>query len=142
MFTDPNDFWWCKGSVASLSNCPLSDWIDVTVFAGCLIGGGTSVNGALYWLPADSDFSTSQGWPQSWVNAAPYTQALKDRLPSTDHPSTDNLRYLEQTFTVTSQLLNTQGYRNVTINDDPNSKDHVYGYSAYDVRRLVASMQY
>jgi cellobiose dehydrogenase (acceptor) len=31
MFTDPNDFWWCK---------------DITVFAGCLLGGGGSVNGA------------------------------------------------------------------------------------------------
>lgn len=31
MFTDPNDFWWCK---------------DITVFAGCLLGGGGAVNGA------------------------------------------------------------------------------------------------
>ncbi|KAJ7905042.1 cellobiose dehydrogenase [Mycena leptocephala] len=117
MFTDPNDFWWCK---------------DITVFAGCLLGGGGSVNGALYWLPSDSDFSTTVGWPQEWTNHAPYTAALKARLPPTDAPSTDGKRYLEQVSTVVTQLLTPQGYRNVTINDSPDAKDHIYGYSAYD----------
>ncbi|KAJ6504248.1 cellobiose dehydrogenase [Mycena vitilis] len=117
MFTDPNDFWWCK---------------DITVFAGCLVGGGGSVNGALYWLPSDNDFSTNAGWPQEWTNHQPYTAALKARLPPTDAPSTDGKRYLEEVSTVVSQMLVPQGYRNVTINDSPNSKDHIYGYAAYD----------
>ena len=56
------------------------------------------------------------------------------RLPSTDHPSTDGLRYLEQTSVVVGELLAGQGYSQITINDNPNYKDHVYGYSAYDVR--------
>ncbi|KAM5531153.1 hypothetical protein V8D89_015174 [Ganoderma adspersum] len=117
MFTDPNVFWWCK---------------DINVFAGCLLGGGTSINGALYWYPADSDFRTPNGWPSSWGNHTPYTNKLKQRLPSTDHPSTDGNRYLEESATLVAQLLNGQGYSNITINDNPNSKDHVYGYSAFD----------
>ncbi|KAA1477787.1 hypothetical protein DENSPDRAFT_867739 [Dentipellis sp. KUC8613] len=117
MFTDSNPWYWCK---------------DITVFAGCLLGGGTSVNGALYWLPPDSDFSTQNGWPNGWQNHQPYTSALSQRLPSTDAPSTDGQRYLEQSFNVVQQLLNGQGYRQVTINNEPNSKDHVYGYAAYD----------
>ncbi|THH08850.1 hypothetical protein EW146_g8858 [Bondarzewia mesenterica] len=117
MFTDSNPWYWCK---------------DITVFAGCLLGGGTSVNGALYWLPADSDFSTSNGWPSGWQAHQTYTDALMARLPSTDAPSMDGERYLEQSFTVAQQLLNPQGYRQLTINSSPNSKDHVYGYSAYD----------
>ncbi|KAJ7198737.1 cellobiose dehydrogenase [Mycena pura] len=117
MFTDANDFWWCK---------------DITVFAGCLLGGGTSVNGALYWLPSDNDFSTQVGWPQQWTNHQPYTAMLKARLPPTDAPSKDGKRYLEQVSNVVADLLIPQGYRNVTINDSPNAKDHVYGYSAYD----------
>ncbi|PBK88946.1 cellobiose dehydrogenase [Armillaria gallica] len=116
LFTDSNPFWWCK---------------DVNTFAGCLIGGGTSINGGLYWYPADSDFSTSQGWPSSWGNHQPYTAKLKARIPSTDHPSTDGLRYLEQTESVMAALLGPQGYRQATINDNPDSKDHVYGYSAF-----------
>ncbi len=30
-------------------------------------------------------------------------------------------------------LLGPQGYRQATINDSPDSKDHVYGYSAFSV---------
>ncbi|KAF8154680.1 cellobiose dehydrogenase [Crassisporium funariophilum] len=116
MFSDSNPFWWCK---------------DINVFAGCLLGGGTAINGALYWFPPYSDFSSGNGWPTSWGNHAPYTAKLKARLPSTDHPSTDGKRYLMQAADVTAKLLNGQGYTNLTINDNPDSKDHVYGYSAF-----------
>ncbi|KAF8066812.1 cellobiose dehydrogenase [Lyophyllum atratum] len=117
MFNDGNVFWWCK---------------DINVFAGCLTGGGTAINGALYFLPPYSDFAPTTGWPNSWGNHAPYTAKLKARLPSTDAPSTDGKRYLEQTFDVVSTLLKGQGYTQRTINDEPDSKDHVYGYSAYN----------
>ncbi|KAF8908090.1 hypothetical protein CPB84DRAFT_1674456 [Gymnopilus junonius] len=116
MFTDSNDFWWCK---------------DITTFAGCLLGGGTAVNGALYWLPTTHDFSAAAGWPASWANADPYTAKLSARLPGTDNPSTDGKRYLEQSFNVMTQLLTPQGYTNITINSNPNFKDHAYGYSAF-----------
>ncbi|KAI0338409.1 cellobiose dehydrogenase [Trametopsis cervina] len=117
MFTDANPFWWCK---------------DVTVFAGCLLGGGTSINGALYWYPTTSDFSTASGWPSTWTNHQPYTSKVTARLPSTDHPSTDGKRYLEQTADLVGSLLKGQGYNQITINDNPDYKDHAYGYSAYD----------
>ncbi|KAF5366213.1 hypothetical protein D9758_005728 [Tetrapyrgos nigripes] len=117
MFTDPNSFWWCK---------------DINVFAACMVGGGTSINGALYWLPAQMDFSTSAGWPSSWGNIQPWNDKMSARLPSTDHPSTDGKRYLEQVYNVVSQLLKPQGYSEITINDNPNFKDHALGYSAYD----------
>ncbi len=87
---------------------------------------------SLYWYPPDSDFRTTNGWPSSWGNHAPYTNKLKQRLPSTDHPSTDGKRYLEESANIVAQLLKGQGYSNVTINDSPDSKDHVYGYSAFD----------
>ncbi|EEB90497.1 hypothetical protein MPER_11289, partial [Moniliophthora perniciosa FA553] len=86
----------------------------------------------LYWYPPDIDFATSAGWPSSWANHHAYTDKLKQRLPSTDHPSTDGKRYLEQTFDVVSSLLGKQGYQQITINDNPDYKDHVYGYSAYN----------
>lgn len=89
---------------------------------------------SLYWYPPDSDFTAVNGWPASWANHNEYTNKLKARLPSTDHPSTDGKRYLEQTFDVVSTLLKTQGYSQITLNDNPNWKSHVYGYSAYNVR--------
>ena len=87
----------------------------------------------LYWYPNSNDFSTSNGWPSGWQNYQPYLDDVTARLPSTDHPSTDGLRYLEQSFNVTQQLLEGQGYSQITINDNPNQKDHAYGYAAFDV---------
>ncbi|KAJ2927968.1 hypothetical protein H1R20_g9137, partial [Candolleomyces eurysporus] len=116
MFQDSNPFWWCK---------------DINVFAGCILGGGTAINGGLYWYPPDSDFSIANGWPRTWANHAPYTNKLKRRIPSTDHPSTDGKRYLMETYGVVEKILRPLGYRNLTINDNPNLKDKVYGYSAY-----------
>ena len=87
----------------------------------------------LYWYPTDDDFNTSNGWPSSWTDHEPYTAKLQARLPSTDAPSKDGQRYLEQSFNVVQQLLEPQGYSQITINSNPDYKDHVYGYSAYDV---------
>ncbi|KAJ7222992.1 the flavin domain of cellobiose dehydrogenase, partial [Mycena haematopus] len=105
---------------------------DISVWAGCLIGGGGSINAGLYWYASDSDFSLAAGWPAGWQNHAPYTAKVSARLPSTNHPSTDGLRYLEQSSTVMGQLLNSQGYTQTTINDNPDVKEHVYGFSSYD----------
>ncbi|KAJ7779829.1 hypothetical protein B0H16DRAFT_726606 [Mycena metata] len=117
LFSDTNEYWWCN---------------DISVFAGCLLGGGGSVNAGLYWYASDSDFSLASGWPTGWQNHAPYTAKVSSRLPSTDHPSTDGKLYLEQSSTVMGQLLNSQGYSQTTINSNPNSKEHVYGFSSYD----------
>lgn len=84
-------------------------------------------------MPDDNDFATARGWPSSWTNHEPFTQKVAARLPSTDIPSPDGKRYLEQTFPVMQSILNPIGYHNITINNSPNSKDHVYGYSAYNV---------
>ncbi|KAJ7358420.1 hypothetical protein DFH08DRAFT_442081 [Mycena albidolilacea] len=114
---DANQYWWCN---------------DISVWAGCLIGGGGSINAGLYWYASDSDFSLASGWPAGWQNHAPYTAKVSARLPTTDHPSTDGLRYLEQSSTVMGQLLGSQGYTQTTINSNPNAKEHVYGFSSYD----------
>ncbi|KAJ7732622.1 hypothetical protein B0H14DRAFT_520117 [Mycena olivaceomarginata] len=116
-FGDANQYWWCN---------------DISVWAGCLIGGGGSINAGLYWYASDSDFSLASGWPAGWQNHAPYTAKVSARLPTTDHPSTDGLRYLEQSSTVMGQLLGSQGYTQTTINSNPNAKEHVYGFSSYD----------
>ncbi|EAU86798.2 cellobiose dehydrogenase [Coprinopsis cinerea okayama7 len=116
MFMDADPYWWCK---------------DINVFAGCLLGGGTAINGGLYWYPPDIDFSHTYGWPPSWQSHHQYTDKLKQRIPSTDAPSTDGKRYLMETFDVVEKLLRPQGYHQQTINNNPNQKDRVYGYSAY-----------
>jgi cellobiose dehydrogenase (acceptor) len=115
MFNDADPFYWCK---------------DITVFAGCLLGGGTAINGALYWYPPDSDF-VGNNWPSSWANHGPFTNKMIARIPGTDAPSTDGKRYSFEAMTIMQQLLKDQGYTQITINSNPNWKDHVYGYPAY-----------
>lgn len=79
----------------------------------------------------NEDFSTANGWPASWVNHVPYTAKVTARIPGTDNPSTDKKRYLDQPYDVVAQGLLKAGYENVTLNASPNSKDRVFGHSAY-----------
>ncbi|KDQ06595.1 carbohydrate-binding module family 1 protein [Botryobasidium botryosum FD-172 SS1] len=118
MFSGQNTFWFCK---------------DVNVFAGCLIGGGTSVNAALYWLPPDRDWGTISGWPSGWsaTDLAPAQARLKARLPGTDAPSPDGVRYLDQVYTLVSRILGGSSYQGITINSSPNSKNKFYGHSTF-----------
>ncbi|KAG8929895.1 hypothetical protein FRC02_004902 [Tulasnella sp. 418] len=117
MFSSNNPYWWCK---------------DITVFAGCLLGGGSSINGMLYYYPPDSEFSQAQGWPAGWQTPNTARDKLKAKLPSTDVPSPDGKRYLDQVYDVVKTLLNSKGYNPATINDNADWKDSVYGHPAYN----------
>ncbi|KAG8994110.1 hypothetical protein FRB94_010106 [Tulasnella sp. JGI-2019a] len=117
MFDASNPYWWCN---------------DISVFAGCLIGGGAAINGALYWYPPDADFALANGWPSGWQTPDTAYAALAARLPSTEVPSPDGKQYLTQVFTVVQSLLAPQGYTQAVINSNPNFKDHVYGHPAFD----------
>ncbi|KAF8605228.1 cellobiose dehydrogenase [Ceratobasidium sp. AG-I] len=119
MFSGSNPYWWCD---------------DVLPFAGCLVGGGTAINGLLYWYPTDAEFDTSNGWPSGWQTPGAYVDKVKARLPSTDTPSTDGKRYLTQVYDVVKSLLDKQNYSGITINSNANAKDHVYGNPAYYVQ--------
>ena len=66
---------------------------------------------------------------------------LMERLPSTDNPSPDGVRYLEQTMPVMQQLLGSLGFSQITLNDNPEFKDHAYGYSAYNVSLCETSLR-
>ncbi|KAG9119204.1 hypothetical protein FRC07_005863, partial [Ceratobasidium sp. 392] len=119
MYTTDNPYWWCD---------------DVDTRAGCLVGGGAAINGINYWYPTDVEFAESNGWPAGWNDILPYLDKVKSRLPSTDAPSTDGKRYLTQSFDVMKSVLDNQSYKQITINDDRNSKDHVYGYPNYYIQ--------
>lgn len=119
MFSSSNPYWWCN---------------DMSVFAGCLIGGGAAINGALYWYPPDIDFSTANGWPSGWQSQSTALNKLKAKLPYTETPSTDGQLYLTQVYDVVKQLLTPQGYSALDINSNPNYKDHVYGRPAFNFK--------
>ncbi|QRV75686.1 GMC oxidoreductase [Ceratobasidium sp. AG-Ba] len=114
--TNSNPYWWCD---------------DITPFAGCVVGGGTAINGLLYWYPPDVEYSTTNGWPTGWQSIGTYVNKLKARLPATETPSSDGKLYLTQVYDVVKSLLDKQGYSQYVINDSPNTKDHAYGRPGY-----------
>lgn len=119
MFSSSNPYWWCN---------------DITVFAGCLVGGGAAINGLLYWYPPDVDFDPSYGWPSSWAHPHDAYNALKARLPYTTTPSSDGKLYLTQVYDVVSKLLQPQGFGAIDINSNPNAKDRVYGRPSFPTK--------
>ncbi|KAG9000556.1 hypothetical protein FRB94_005345 [Tulasnella sp. JGI-2019a] len=116
-FSSSNPYWWCN---------------DISTFAGCLMGGGAAINGALYWIPPDLDFAASGGWPSGWQTPNTAIAALKARLPSTETPSPDGKQYLTQVYDVVSTLLSKRNFAAININSNPNSKNYVYGRPAYN----------
>ena len=112
---------------------------------------------SLYWIPPDFEYAASNGWPSGWNTISSYVAKVLARLPSNDNPSTDGVRYIDQVsiplqvlvcsrstssskvYTLISTFLNYQGYSNITINSNPNQKDHAYGHPAYDVRTIQLS---
>lgn len=119
MFSSANPYWWCN---------------DISVFAGCLIGGGAAINGALYWYPPDADFASDNGWPSGWQTPNDAYAKLKARLPSTQTPSPDGKLYLTQVYDVVSKMLNARNFQPIVINDNPNSKNYVYGRPAFSAQ--------
>ncbi|KAG8845518.1 hypothetical protein FRB96_002486 [Tulasnella sp. 330] len=116
-FSSSNPYWWCN---------------DIATFAGCLMGGGSAINGALYWYPPDLDFSASSGWPSGWQTPDSAYAALAARLPSTETPSPDGKQYLTQVYDVVSQLLGKRSFTALNINTNPNAKNFVYGRPDYN----------
>ncbi|KAH7340624.1 the flavin domain of cellobiose dehydrogenase [Rhizoctonia solani] len=110
---------------------------DLPAPGGCVVGGGAAINSMLYWYPQDEDFATTNNWPIGWQNVTPYIAKLHTRLPSTDVPSADGKRYLTQVYDIFKGVLDAQGYEPITINNQRNKKDKVYGYSAFSSQQGI-----
>lgn len=80
----------------------------------------------LYWFPTDAEFATTNGWPSGWQTPNTQISAVQARLPSTNTPSADGVRYLDQSYTVVSQMLAAQGYAATEINTNRNQKNVRY----------------
>ncbi|EUC55068.1 cellobiose dehydrogenase, partial [Rhizoctonia solani AG-3 Rhs1AP] len=98
------------------SGTPYFMCTDLPARGGCLVGGGAAINGMLYWYPRNEDFATSNGSP-----------------PSNDIASADGKRYLTEVYDVFKGVLDAQGYKTATINNQRNKKDKVYGYTAFSI---------
>ncbi|KAF2871105.1 cellobiose dehydrogenase-like protein [Massariosphaeria phaeospora] len=104
---------------------------DIDQMAGCVLGGGTAVNAALWWNPVPIDWDTNfpSGWKSADVKAA--TDRVMKRIPGTDAPSVDGKRYKQEGFEVLASALSADGWKQVTANDVPSEKNRVFAHSPF-----------
>ncbi|EAW14611.1 cellobiose dehydrogenase [Aspergillus clavatus NRRL 1] len=104
---------------------------DTDQMAGCVLGGGTAVNAALWWRPnpIDWDYVFPAGWhSRDMIDA---TNHVFNRIPWTVHPSEDGRIYLQQGYDVLAGGLRAGGWHEVTLNDNASMKNHTFGHTPY-----------
>lgn len=95
--------------------------------AGCVLGGSTAVNSALWWRPPAEDFDEN-GYPNGWKSAdmqAPIDRAFSC-MPATDRPSPNGVLYSPEGYNVVSAALAAAGWKNVTVNEVPDEKNGTF----------------
>lgn len=106
---------------------------DVGTMAGCVLGGGTAINAGLFFKPPaqdwDTNFPTGSGWRSTDMTAA--ANRVFSRIPSTDTPSQDGQRYLQESYTLMSSILGGSGWTAVTANNSPDSKNRTYAHTPF-----------
>jgi hypothetical protein len=100
-FNNANQFWWCNSQ-----SLPCCHW-----------------SLGLHW----GNFPTTQDWSSLWTNIQPYQDMVSTWIASTNGPSTDNQRYLNQTFAIVGGFLTKNRHTNLYW------KDHMFGQSKYTV---------
>lgn len=98
--------------------------------AGCLLGGGTAINGMQFVRPPTFDFDDK--WPVGWRwDDVKYAAArLYERNPGTLIPSVDGKLYDNDVRDIVSSFFALGGYTQVDTNEEPDRKHKVWSYPA------------
>lgn len=117
-----NEIWVDSAGIA----CP-----DIGEMAGCVLGGGTAVNAALWWKanPADFDDNFPDGWKST--DMQPAVDRVFEKIPWTDHPSANGQLYYPQGYNVVGGALAAAGWKNVTANNVPGEKNMTFTHTPY-----------
>ncbi|KAF2187557.1 GMC oxidoreductase [Zopfia rhizophila CBS 207.26] len=123
------------GIIEWLSSFPGMDGYcnDTAQVAGCILGGGTTVNGMGFIRPPSFDFG--EMWPQGWqwTDVEPSAARFYERNPGTTSPSADGKYYDNAVWDVMSKELSAVGWKQVDTNDEPDEKFQIYSYPATNV---------
>lgn len=107
---------------------------DIAGMGGCLLGGGSAVNGIQWFPPAQRDFDDK--WPSGWrwsdVSAA--ADRLYERNPGMVRSSADGEFYDQAAYEQLKVFLDANGFSSIDALEDPNSKDMVYSHSPYNTK--------
>ncbi|KAK8115486.1 hypothetical protein PG984_011988 [Apiospora sp. TS-2023a] len=105
---------------------------DVPGLAGCLLGGGSVVNGLQWVKPTTWDFDGfPTGW--KWDDVASAAARLYERNPGTALPSADGKYYDQAAWQILTKQLAPHGWREVDPLVNPDDKDMTYNHPADNV---------
>ncbi|KAF1955403.1 FAD/NAD(P)-binding domain-containing protein [Byssothecium circinans] len=112
---------------------------DTAALAGCILGGGGSVNGMAFIHPPTWDFDDN--WPEGWkwADVAPAAKRLYARNPGTTQPSRDGIQYDNQSAVVVSGWLKENGWTYADGIESPNSKIQSYGPPQFNIADGIRS---
>ncbi|CUS12879.1 unnamed protein product [Tuber aestivum] len=104
---------------------------DIDQMAGCVLGGGTAVNAGVFLKPPyfDWDLNFPTGWKSGDMNSV--TDKVFARIPSTDNPSSDGVRYLQEPYNLVTKALSAVGFTSVTANDLPDEKNRTFSHTPF-----------
>ncbi|ETW01823.1 hypothetical protein H310_06397 [Aphanomyces invadans] len=112
------------------------EWIasPQTLYIGKGIGGSSSLNGMLYFVPPDA-YAKEANWPNSVAEINAGFTEIQKLFSTTEIPSTDNKRYLQEAYTILAAALGSNGYKEVpSLNDSRNSKAKTYGHPPFAIK--------
>jgi cellobiose dehydrogenase (acceptor) len=118
-----------------LSSYPGNDGYcdDTPAMAGCILGGGTAVNGLAFIKPPAHDFNDK--WPAGWqwsdVEAS--AERFYERNPGSTHASADGKFYDWAVYDVLSKNLAGAGWAKVDSSENPDAKSKVFSLPAINV---------
>ena len=106
---------------------------DTADMAGCLLGGGTTVNAMMFVKPQDKDWDDK--WPTGWKSAdvAAAAERVWERNPGQTYGSEDGKRYNDEAYEILSKFFAAKGWAETDFIKDPNSKTDVFGYPPWNV---------
>lgn len=103
---------------------------DTPEMAGCILGGGTAVNGLQFVRPPSFDFDN---WPESWKWATTIEAAaarVYERNPGSTSPSVDGKYYDNAVWDVASNWLIGAGWSHADSNEKPDAKFQTFSHPA------------
>ncbi|EKD11880.1 uncharacterized protein L3040_009038 [Drepanopeziza brunnea f. sp. 'multigermtubi'] len=112
---------------------------DTPAVAGCVLGGGGSVNGMAFIHPPTQDFD--DGWPSgwNWDDIEPAAERLYKRNPGTTMPSRDGRAYDNGAAVVLTPWLEDNDWSFVDGIKDPNSKEKSFGPTQLNIANGLRS---
>ena len=120
------------GLLSTLPSFPGNDGYrsDTLEMTGCILRGGTAVNGLQFVRPPSFDFDDN--WPHSWkwtdVEAA--AARVYGRNPGSTSPSVDGRYYDNAVWDVSSKFLAGAVWKHADSNELPDEKFQTYSHPA------------